>query len=58
MSKEDLAMLNHFQPKALRLLAEGKVDLNYIPGNTTNKSLGYYLYGDAWSGVKIGKGQG
>ena len=60
MTKEDLMMINHFQPAALRKLAQGEIDLNYIPGNskTNNKSLGYYLYGNAWQGVKVGKGQG
>ena len=58
MTISDLMMINHFEPKALTLLSQGKIDLNYIPGNskTLNKSLGYYLYGNNWKGVKTGYG--
>lgn len=52
-------MINHLEPDALNKLASGQVDLNYIPGTSsyTNKSLGYYLFGNKWTGVKTGKGQ-
>ena len=52
-------MINHFEPATLQLLAQGKIDLNYVPGteNYTNKTLGSYLYGSNWKGKKYGKGQ-
>lgn len=55
----ELAMINHFEPVTLQLLAQGKIGLDYVPGTAkyTNKTLGYYLYGDKWKGRKTGKGE-
>ena len=54
---DDLAMINHFQPATLVKFAQGRVDLDYVPPagkGKKNRSLGAYLYGDLYKGVKRG----
>lgn len=52
ISINDLMKINHYQPLAFKKLVNGEIDLNHVPGNknTTNQTLGYYLYGNDFNG--------
>lgn len=51
---EDLVMIYHFQPLAYEKYVRGEVDLDYVPGgkDQSNFSLGQYIYGDKYKGVR------
>jgi len=56
ISVEDLMMLHHYQPETAKKFVRNEIDLNYVPNggskDYSNSSLGVYLYGKSFPGVK------